>query len=149
MLKEKTHVFYYFKGVLDPPKQGTVITVEGSPDNEEIMAETSSSSTQRQGDSDPGARTLTLTGFKHLFARYSAEKRTRPSEGSQDDTEESLKNAEILRQMLDYLEMPIKPVIDEKGNAIKVDQIAFWQDHSGRFPDLVSLALTMVAIGET
>jgi hypothetical protein len=61
-------------------------------------------------------------------------------------TEESLKNAEIVRQMLDYLEMPIKPVIDEKGNAIKVDQIAFWQDHSARFPDLVSLALTIVAI---
>ncbi len=62
-------------------------------------------------------------------------------------TEESLKNAEILRQMLDYLEMPNKPVIDEKGNnAIKVDQIVFWQDHSARFPDLVSLALTIVAI---
>ena len=48
--------------------------------------------------------------------------------------------------MLDYLEMQIKPVIDKKGNAIKVDQIAFWQDHSARFPDLVSLVLTMVAI---
>jgi hypothetical protein len=67
LLKEKTHVFFYFKGVLDPPKQGTVITVEGSPGNEEIMTETSSSPTQRQGDSDPGARTLTLTGFKHLL----------------------------------------------------------------------------------
>ncbi|KZR98660.1 Uncharacterized protein APZ42_005817 [Daphnia magna] len=48
--------------------------------------------------------------------------------------------------MSDYLGMPIKPVIDEQGNTMKVDQIASWQDHSTRSLDLVSLALTMAAI---
>ncbi|KZS01881.1 Uncharacterized protein APZ42_001316, partial [Daphnia magna] len=74
------------------------------------------------------------------------EKLTRPSDRSPDDSEESLKNAEIVRQISDYLGIPIKPVIDEQGNTMKVDQIASWQDHSTRSLDLVSLALTMAAI---
>ncbi len=54
--------------------------------------------------------------------------------------------SEIERQILDYLGTKIQPVMDELGNVIKIDQIVFLQEHSARFPDLISLALTMVAI---
>lgn len=61
-------------------------------------------------------------------------------------TEESLRNAEIEKQFTDYLGMPTQQILDEKGNAIKIDPIVFWQDHTARFPDIINLALTMVAI---
>ena len=89
-----------------------------------------------------------MTGFKHLFAKYLAKKAelSRPSDQSAEVTEQSLRIAEIERQMLDYLGMKIPPVMDELGNVIKIEQIVFWQEHSARFPDLLSLALTMAAI---
>lgn len=62
-------------------------------------------------------------------------------------TEESFRNAEIEKQFTDYLGMPTQPILDEKGNAIKIDPIAvFWRDHTARFPDIINLALTMAAI---
>ena len=142
-------LLFTFQGVLDPPKQeSTDVTRTPTPSSDDVMEEGSvtnqASSTQPRSDT----RSLGVTGFKHLFAKYLAEKAelSRPSDQSAEVTEESLRIAEIERQMLDYLGMKIPPVMDELGNVIKIDQIVFWQEHSARFPDLLSLALTMAAI---
>lgn len=53
---------------------------------------------------------------------------------------------QIEKQFKDYLGMPAHPIRDEKGNAIKIDPIVFWQEHTARFPDIINLALTIAAI---
>jgi hypothetical protein len=55
---------------------------------------------QASGDTDTGGRTLSVTGFKHLYAIYSSEKaeRLRPSDQYPVVTEKSLRNAEIEKQ---------------------------------------------------
>ncbi|KAK4007399.1 hypothetical protein OUZ56_012556 [Daphnia magna] len=47
---------------------------------------------QASGDTDTGGRPLAVTGFKHLYAKYSSEKaeRLRPSDQSPVGTEEKM-----------------------------------------------------------
>lgn len=87
-----------------------------------------------------------------MFAQFTAEKekedlsRESVEPTTNNETEENLKKARIEKQMIDYLALSINPVLDDEGNAVKIDQIAFWKGQSENFPDLISLALTMSAI---
>jgi hypothetical protein len=89
---------------------------------------------------------LAVTAFKYLYAKYSAEKAelSNPTDNSSSNTEQSLRAADIDRQILHFFKMSSIP--EEQASAMKIDLITFWQDNSARFPILISLALTMAAI---